>query len=197
MKLGILMLRATIGGAFVGHGAQKLFGVQGGHGLKGTAGFFEGLGLKPGIVHATAAGVAEIGGGAGLLLGYRTPLAASAVVATMTTAIQRVHGKNGWDTQQGGYEYNAVLIAGAVAIATEGPGVLSLDALRGKQRSGVVPGLFALLAGLAGAAGSSAVAGYFGGETAPAPEPTPEPVTAAAAEAEAAEAPLPVEPLGN
>ncbi len=203
MKVGILLLRATIGGFFVGHGVQKLFGVAGGHGLKGTAAFFESLGLKPGIVHASAAGLAETGGGLGLVLGYRTPLAASAVVATMTTAIQRVHLKNGWDTLAGGYEYNAVLIAGALVIAEQGPGPLSLDALRGKQRSGVLWGAFALGAGLAGAAGSSALAGYFGGSSPAATEPVAAaPVTAAevtAAEAAGAvgEDPLAPEPLGD
>ncbi len=35
--IALLILR----GIFVAHGAQKLFGSFGGHGLKGTAGFFE------------------------------------------------------------------------------------------------------------------------------------------------------------
>jgi putative oxidoreductase len=210
MKLGILMLRATIGGAFVGHGAQKLFGFQDGAGLKGTAGFFEeNLGLKPGIAHATLAGVSEVGGGAGLLLGFRTPLAAAAIVGSMTTAIERVHGKNGWNTQNGGFEYNAVLIAAAVTLAGEGPGALSLDALRGKLRTGLAPALFALGAGVGGAAAVSAAASYFGGtsavesavdsavEAVTEPEPISVPVTAAEAESEASDAPLPLEPLGN
>jgi putative oxidoreductase len=197
MKIGTLLLRATIGGFFVGHGVQKLFGLAGGHGLKATAQAFEGMGLRPGIVHASAAGIAETGGGIGLLLGYRTPLAASAVVATMTTAIQKVHGKNGWSMQDGGFEYNAVLIAGAVALAEQGPGALSLDALRGKQRSGLAWGAFALGAGVAGGTAANAAAGYFGGSAPPESAPTPESVTAAEAESEASDAPLPLEPLGN
>ena len=36
----------TIGGLFVGHGTQKLFGWFGGHGLEGTSGFFESLGFN-------------------------------------------------------------------------------------------------------------------------------------------------------
>lgn len=192
MKIGTLVLRATVGGFFVGHGSQKLLGVAGGHGLKGTAGYFESLGLRPGIVHATAAGVAETGGGLGLALGYRTPLAASAIVATMTTAIQRVHGKNGWNIQAGGYEYNAVLIAAAVAIAEQGPGFLSLDALRGKQRSGILWGAFALGAGVAGALATGAVADHFGGPaTVEAPE-APEAPEASSAVTQPVSAPEPV-----
>ena len=53
MHIGRLFLRGVVGPLFVGHGTQKLFGWFGGHGLEGTAGFFEsGLGLRPGKRHA-------------------------------------------------------------------------------------------------------------------------------------------------
>ena len=94
------------------------------------------MGLKPGIVHASAAGAAETLGGAGLLLGYRTPLASAGIVSVMLTAINRVHLKNGPWAHKGGYEYNVVLAAAAVSLAESGPGGLSLDALRGKEKSG-------------------------------------------------------------
>ena len=92
------------------------------------------MGLKPGIVHASAAGAAETLGGAGLLLGYRTPLASAGIVSVMLTAINRVHLKNGPWAHKGGYEYNVVLAAAAVSLAESGPGGLSLDALRGKEK---------------------------------------------------------------
>ena len=56
MDIGLLALHAIPGLLFMGHGAQKLFGVMGGHGIDGTGGFFEKLGLRPGRVHAFAAG---------------------------------------------------------------------------------------------------------------------------------------------
>jgi len=37
MKIGALLLRLVVGGLFVGHGTQKLFGWFGGHGLDATA----------------------------------------------------------------------------------------------------------------------------------------------------------------
>jgi putative oxidoreductase len=49
MRLGTLAIRGVVGPLFIGHGTQKLFGWFGGHGLEGTAGFFEqALGLRPG-----------------------------------------------------------------------------------------------------------------------------------------------------
>jgi putative oxidoreductase len=123
MKLLRLVLRLLIGGLFVGHGTQKLFGWFGGHGLEGTSGFFEQLGLKPGKRNAIAAGVAEAGGGALLAAGVALPVAGAALTATMTSAIRHVHGAKGpWSTD-GGWEYNAVLIAATLAVVEEYDGL--------------------------------------------------------------------------
>ncbi len=154
MKIGRLLLRVLVGGFFVGHGTQKLFGWFGGHGLQGTAEAFEQLGLRPGKAHATAAGLAEAGGGAALVAGLETPLAAAAITATMLTAIKTAHLKNGPWAANGGYEYNAVLIAVVLALAELGPGPLSLDAARGRERTGVAWGLAAAGAGVIGALGA-------------------------------------------
>ena len=48
MDAGLLLARLVIGPMMAAHGAQKLFGWFGGYGLTGTAGFFEGLGFRPG-----------------------------------------------------------------------------------------------------------------------------------------------------
>ena len=174
MSIGRLLLRATVGGFFIGHGTQKLFGWFGGHGLENTANAFEGMGMRPGKVHATAAGLAEAGGGAAVLVGYETPLASSALIATMLTAIKRVHLKNGPWITSGGYEYNAVLIAAAATLADVGPGPLSIDALRGKERTGAAWALAALAAGVGGAVGAHLLA-----ESQTPPPAPPEPAATA------------------
>ena len=69
MDTGLAVLHILVGLLFVGHGAQKLFGVFGGSGLEGTAGMFDSIGLRPGWLHARAAGTAELLGGALLALG--------------------------------------------------------------------------------------------------------------------------------
>ena len=129
MDLGRTALRWVIGPLFVGHGTQKLFGWFGGNGLDKTAGFFENqLGLKPGKRHATAAGASEAIGGALLTLGALTPVAAGLITGTMITAIRKVHAPKGPWVTQGGYEYNAVLIAAMLALTEAGPGRPSVDA---------------------------------------------------------------------
>jgi putative oxidoreductase len=148
MRLGYLFLRATVGAFFVGHGTQKLFGWFGGHGLDATAQAFEGLGLRPGRPNAIAAGAAEAGGGALLLSGRANPLAATVLTSTMLTAIRRVHAKNGPWATNGGYEYNVVLIAAALALAPPSAGRLTAT----ERSSDWGWTLAALLTALAGAA---------------------------------------------
>jgi putative oxidoreductase len=157
MKLSILLLRLLIGGLFVGHGTQKLFGWFGGHGLEGTGGFFEALGLKPGKTNAIVAGAGEAGGGVLLAAGLATPLAGAAITGAMTSAIRHVHAPKGPWVSDGGWEYNAVVIASALAIVEVGPGPVSLDHLRGTERSGTG---WALAAAAAGAGGSLATSAY-------------------------------------
>jgi putative oxidoreductase len=121
--LGTRLLRLTIGALFIGHGTQKLFGWFGGHGLEGTGQFMDSLGLKPGKQNAIAAGAAEAGGGALLASGLFTPAANAALSGTMTTAIQTAHkGKGPW-TIEGGWEYNAVLMATTFAITERDSGL--------------------------------------------------------------------------
>jgi putative oxidoreductase len=154
MKIARLLLRATVGGFFIGHGTQKLFGWFGGSGVEGTAAAFERLGLRPAKTNAVAAGLAEAGGGALMVVGLETPLAAALLTATMLTAIKTVHFKNGPWASEGGYEYNVVMIAASLAIADLGPGPLSLDAARGRERSGAGWALAAFGAGAIGALGA-------------------------------------------
>ena len=54
------VVRIIVGLLFVGHGAQKLFGVVGGYGVSGTGAAFESMGMRPGKLNAVAAGAAEL-----------------------------------------------------------------------------------------------------------------------------------------
>jgi putative oxidoreductase len=170
MKIGRLILRLAVGGFFIGHGTQKLFGWFGGNGLEATAQGFEYLGLRPGKRHAIAAGAAETGGGTLIALGAATPVAAAVLTSTMLTAINRVHLKNGPWSSNGGYEYNVVLIAAVLALAETGPGSPSVDAALGSERQGPKWAAWALLAGVAGAVSAHVIAEATSG-----PEPAAAP----------------------
>jgi len=56
------------------------------------------------------------------------------VLGTMGVAIAKVHGPKGFFAQNGGYEYNLVLIFAALALLLAGPGTYSLDHLLGLVR---------------------------------------------------------------
>ena len=128
----MLALRVAVGGALAAHGVQKLFGWLGGHGIAGTAGFFESVGFTPGKLNAYAAGLGEAGGGALLALGLATPAAGAAVAGTMVVA-SSMHKDKGWFAQAGGFEFPAVLGLVGASLALGGPGRLSLDAALGDR----------------------------------------------------------------
>jgi putative oxidoreductase len=127
MSYGILLLRVVVGLALAAHGSQKLFGLFGGGGLRGTAGYFGGnLSFRAPLAMAFMAGMSEFGGVL-FALGLLTPLAAVGIVATMTVAVATVHWKNGFFVSNGGFEFNLVLATVAVAVCATGPGRFSLD----------------------------------------------------------------------
>jgi putative oxidoreductase len=158
MDLRRPVVRAVIGGLFIGHGTQKLFGWFGGHGPEGTGQFFESAGIRPGRRNAIVAGAGEALGGALLAVGLLTPLAGAVLSSVMITAIRHVHGAKGPWVTEGGYEYNAVMLATVFALVEAGPGPLSLDRRLGTERSGSGWAVAQLVAGAAGSAAVSQLA---------------------------------------
>ena len=129
--LGFVLVRLILGLAIAAHGSQKLFAWFGGYGLKGTGGFFEGLGFRPGTLFAAASGVSEMLGGLLIVFGLGGPVGSMLVVATMIVAIFSVHAKNGFFQANGGYELNALYIAASIAVAFAPLSSFSLDSIFG------------------------------------------------------------------
>ncbi|TAM72647.1 DoxX family protein [bacterium] len=127
--LGLLLARLAFGLAITSHGTQKLFGWFGGHGIKGTAGFFDSLGFPASRAMATAASLGEIVGGLLLALGWLGSVGPAIIIGVMIVAGASVHLRNGFFAQNGGYEMAFLYGAAALAFAFAGPGALSLDAL--------------------------------------------------------------------
>lgn len=129
VAIGLLIIRLVVGLTLAAHGAQKLFGWFGGYGPKGTGGFFESIGFKPGVPLAILVGLAEFGGGLMFAAGFLTWLAAAFIVIVMLGAMLKVHAKNGFWVTSNGIEFNLILIVIVVGVALIGAGDYSLDAL--------------------------------------------------------------------
>jgi putative oxidoreductase len=132
VDFALLVLRLTVGGIFLAHGINHVIG---GGKIKGTAGWFESLGMKPGWAHAWMASLTEVGSGALLVLGLLTPIAAAGVIGVMVVAWITNHIKNGFFIFRPGegYEYVMTLTLMGLVIAVLGPGNWSLDHATGLQ----------------------------------------------------------------
>jgi putative oxidoreductase len=128
------------------HGYNKVFGTGG---LAGTTRWFDALGLRPAWVHARLAAATEMGAGAMLTLGAASPLPAAATIGLMATAARTDHKGKGFFVFKGGWEYTGILAVVAAVMAALGPGRISVDAARGRSRSGLIWGLLATALGLA------------------------------------------------
>jgi putative oxidoreductase len=113
----------VVGLIFVAHGAQKLFG----EGFGGVAGMMEGLGMPAPSLAAVALILVELLGGAALILGLFTRLAAVPLAFSMLVATLLVHLPNGFFSSSGGIEYTLLLTVACVALAMTGPGEAALD----------------------------------------------------------------------
>jgi putative oxidoreductase len=150
MGLGKLLLRIVVGGVFLAHGMQKLTGALGGGGLEGTEKMVASQRMNPPRRNALAVALSETLAGVGLILGLGTPVATALATGAMATAYRKVHGKNGFFNSKGGYEFNLTLVAAAAALTIDGPGPISADAVVGRSRWGLFPGLVAVAAGWIG-----------------------------------------------
>jgi putative oxidoreductase len=137
MSIALLTLRLVTGLLFMGHGLQKLVPARfsppllHATGPQPLAGFFDRLGLRPGLPTVLLAGTGELGGGFLLAAGLVTPLATALLAAVMTTAIVSVHIRKGIWSTDGGFELPLVYLTIAFAVTAIGPGTLSVDAWAG------------------------------------------------------------------
>lgn len=153
LDLGFMIARILVGLLITAHGAQKLFGWFGGHGLKATADFMGQLGFRPARLFATAAALGEFGSGLLIALGLFGPVGPAILLGVMVVAAISVHWKNGLFATENGIELPLLYSIAAVRFALTGPGEYSLDALFGLRwasNSGLI--WFALVLGVLGGA---------------------------------------------
>ena len=137
----LLLVRVTIGVTMMVHGFNHW---RGGGKIAGTARWFSGLGLRFGTLQAWMSVVTELGAGLLLIVGLATPLACAAVISVMLIAGLLAHRKNGFFVFRDGYEYVLLLSVAALALATLGPGRVSVDDAAGIMITGWTGGGTAL-----------------------------------------------------
>ena len=131
VSAGLLAVRLVLGLLMAAHGAQKLLGWFGGHGLGATAGFFEQLGFRPGRLFAALAAGTEVASGLLVALGLLGPVGPALMLSVMIVAAVSVHWQHGVFAQQNGIELALLYGVAGFALALTGPGLFSLDAALG------------------------------------------------------------------
>lgn len=126
------VLRITLGGVVLAHGAQKALGWFGGGGLSGTVEFFQNVLQLPGAL-ALLVTFSDFLGSLALIAGFMTRLAAIGTGLVMVGAVVTVHAANGffmnWFGNQAGegYEFHLLALALVVALVRSGGGRASVD----------------------------------------------------------------------
>lgn len=132
-NVALLLLRGIAGAVFTFHGAQKLFGVFGGPGLNGFAGYLGSLGIPFPLANAYLAAGAEFFGGLALLAGFGVGIASVPLVVTMLVACFALR-TGGFDSQKGGFEFPLTLAVVTTAVGLLGSGRYTLRAVLARLR---------------------------------------------------------------
>ena len=128
---GLLLIRLAPGIVFFVHGAQKVFGWFGGHGLAVTVEGMSKAGMPSIVAYLVSFG--ELLAGLGLIVGLLTRIAAAGMFIEMLGAVLIVHMKYGFFAEHRGFEYPLTLCLVCLGVVLAGPGAYSLDA---KMRRG-------------------------------------------------------------
>jgi len=125
------VLRFVSGIILSAHGAQKILGWWGGN-IEGTAGFFNKIGLVPGLPLAYLVGCVELFGGLAIAIGLLTRPAAVLAAIVLYVAAFKVHsGAFFWGGR--GLEYPLLWAVLMTYIAIRGGGKMSADNSIGKE----------------------------------------------------------------
>src|SRR5947209_19092139 len=96
LDAALLLLRIAIGGVVIPHGLLKLGLVGTGGSIAGVAGWFNSMGLRPGIFWAYVATLAEAGGGLLTVLGLGGPIGPGIMAADLGVVTAVAHWAQGF-----------------------------------------------------------------------------------------------------
>jgi putative oxidoreductase len=152
--IGLLLLRFAVGGTFFAHGMQIVSGLWGGPGIDGFARTLEGFGYQQPVVLAWVAGVTAVAGGALVVLGFLTPLAATGLLALMINSVVVKFGNGFFVASPAGanaVELDVVLGLAAAALTLTGAGRSAVDKGRTWNLRPAPWGVLALIIGVVAA----------------------------------------------
>ena len=150
--VGLLLLRFAVGGVFFAHGAQIVFGLWGGPGIGAFTQALDAYGFTNTVTLAWLAGITALVGGAGVVLGVATPLAASGLLAITINSVLVKAGNGFFIAAPPGanaVELDVVLGLAAAAIVLTGPGRIALDNGRSWHRRPASWGVLCMVIGIA------------------------------------------------
>ena len=138
---GPTILRLCVGAVFFAHGTQKLLGVWGGPGVRGTISMLGHLGFKYVTLLGLLLILTEFVGSILLMAGAFARIASAALAVEMGVAISKVHWRNGFflnwtitPARGHGIEFDLVLMGALLCLILVGPGALSFDEGRSRSR---------------------------------------------------------------
>ena len=159
--IALLVLRVVVGGIVMQHGLLKLGLVGKGGSVSGVAGWFNGMGMKPGMFWALVAVAAEAGGGLLMVLGLGGPIGPGIVAGDLLVVTVVAHVPQGFWVGGGkaGWEFPLPIATAAFAVALLGAGAWSVDAALGVTYSDTLRWTWLVLmaAGVVLALGAKAV----------------------------------------
>lgn len=124
LDFGLLILRLVLGGLFVTHGLDSLFGWFNGLGMGGTEDLVRSFDFTQPTILAWVLAVSETAGGALLILGLFTPAGAAMILGVMANAIVV---KANWSQYLGNVELEMMYAGAAFTLLFTGPGRVALD----------------------------------------------------------------------
>lgn len=125
LDFGLLVLRLALGGLFVAHGLDLLFGwFSDAGGMDNTSALLNHYDYTHTGVLAWVLAVSETAGGALVILGLFFPVGAAAILGVMANVIVV---KANWNVFLGGVELEMMYAAAAFTLLFTGPGRVAID----------------------------------------------------------------------